>query len=853
MMKHLPINEILPQVKETFQEHSTLILQAPPGAGKSTVVPISLLNESWLGSKMIIMLEPRRVAARMVALQMAKLLGEEVGERVGYQIKMDSCQSAKTKILVVTEAILVRRLQSDQSLENVAMVIFDEFHERSIHTDLSLALSLQVQELLREDLKLLIMSATLNSKEISTLVKNAPILTSKGKMFDVENIYLEKNIKQPDYKSMNTVLLHAILNAVQNDSGDILVFLAGAKEIRKIQKSLSEELKKHDVLILPLYSALSKEDQNKAIFKNKTRKIILSTNIAQTSLTIEGVKVVIDTGLEKVSRYNYSNAMDHLEISFISQDSAIQRAGRAGRLSSGRCYKLWHQGKIIQKSDKPEILRADLSSVLLDLALWGVQEFDELQWLDIPERSVIDKTKEVLKELNMLDEVYNITAFGKEALSLGLHPRFSYMILEANELGYVYEACLLAALLGEKDIYKNSYNSSDILGRFTHLFYKDFNDTYIHSHRAREIIKQAEFFYSKVKRIKKIKPKNKKLNEDMISVLLLFAYPDRLAKLRAKNDNKYKLSNGKGAIIHQEDNLFNREFLVVSNLYTQNRDSTINLAISITLDQIETYFSALLQEEKSITYNKENKKFDLRSKKTFLDLELYSKPESISKTQEMKPLLLDLIQQEGLELLTWSKKALDLKNRVNFLRFQKSYLDKNDNLDLNLSLDLNNFSDESLLDNIGLWLEPYLDNICTIKELAALDLYSILLSVIPWEKQQVLDKLLPTHIKVPSGSIIKIDYSNVEIPILAVRLQEMFGLHETPRILNGLVPLQIHLLNPASQPIQITYDLKNFWENSYAEVRKELRGKYKRHYWPENPFEAIATNKTKKNLNLKEI
>jgi len=840
-MKHLPINEILPKLKETLTLESKLILQAPPGAGKSTRVPIALLNESWLGSKMIIMLEPRRVAARMVALQMAKLLGEEVGQSVGYQIKMDSCKSAQTKILVVTEAILVRILQSDQSLEGVAMIIFDEFHERSIHTDLSLALSLQVQELLREDLKILIMSATLNSSAISSLIEDAPVLTSKGKVFEVENIYLERNIKQPDVKSINTILFNCILNVITNDVGDILIFLAGAKEIRSIEKLLCEKIKDSEIIILPLYSALSKEEQNRAIFKHEKRKIILSTNIAQTSLTIEGVRIVIDTGLEKVSRYNYANAMDHLELSFISKDSSIQRAGRAGRLSSGKCYRLWHQNKILQESDKPEILRADLSSLLLDLALWGVQEFDELKWLDIPDSSIIQNTKEVLKELFMLDENYEITQFGNEALSLGLHPRFSYMILKANNLGYAYEACLLAALLGEKDIYRNVFRNSDILTRFTHLFEKDFHDTYIHKHRAREILKQADFFYNKLKKIKKVKKKNTKLNKEFVSILLLFAYPDRLAKLRVKNDNRYKLSNGKGAIIHQEDSLFNTEFLVVSNLNSHDRNSYINLAIDITLSQIEQHFPSFIKEEKSITYNKENKKFDLRVKKHFLKLELYSKPETISNKHDMKPLLLNLIRKEGLNLLTCSEKAQGLRDRVNFLCL------KND-IDLKLSFNMNSFTEESLVNNLSFWLEPYLDDIRTIKALESLDIYSILLGLIPWEEQQNLDTLVPTHIKVPSGSRIKIDYSNIEVPILAVRLQEMFGLHETPKIVKGLVPLQIHLLSPASRPIQITYDLKSFWENSYEEVRKELRGKYKRHYWPENPFEAIATNKTKKRM-----
>ncbi len=504
-MKNLPIYDVIDEIKNSLSKESTLILQAPPGAGKSTVVPISLLDEPWLENKMIIMLEPRRVAARMVAQQMAKLLGEEVGQRVGYQVKMESCYSKNTKLLVVTEAILVRKLQSDQALEDVALVIFDEFHERSIHTDLSLALSLQVQELLRDDLKLLIMSATLNSKELINLLGDVPVLSSEGKIYSVENIYLESNIKQPDVKSINTLLLNTTLKAIKEDEGDILVFLAGAKEIKRLQDLLEAKLKGEDIEVLPLYSALSKQKQDKAILKSKKRKIILSTNIAQTSLTIEGVKIVIDSGLEKQSLYNYSNAMNHLELSFISNDSAVQRAGRAGRLSHGKCYRLWHKSKILQESTKPEILRSDLTSFFLDLALWGIEDIKELKFLDYPLEQAQIGTKTILQELKMLNDDYEITPFGKKSLSLGIHPRFAFMILCANDLGFAYEACLLSAMLSEKDIFKNMNFNSDIYSRFIHLYEKDFNNSFINTFHAKNVLRQSEFFYSKLKAIEKVK------------------------------------------------------------------------------------------------------------------------------------------------------------------------------------------------------------------------------------------------------------------------------------------------------------------------------------------------------------
>ena len=832
-MNTLPIYEVLEDIKNTLRENTTLILQAPPGAGKSTVVPLAFLDEPWLDDKIIIMLEPRRVAARMVATQMAKSLGEEVGQRVGYQVKMDSSHSSKTKVLVVTEAILVRKLQANQTLDNVAMVIFDEFHERSIHTDVSLALCLQVQEFLRADLKLLIMSATLHADEISNLLEDVPSITSKGKSYEVQNVYLDIKTRQPDSKSIHSLLLSTILKSIKEDEGDILVFLAGIKEIKKLQTSLEHSSLATNISVLPLYSALSKKEQDRAIGKSQGRKIILSTNIAQTSLTIEGVKVVIDSGLEKLSRFNYANAMNHLELAFISKDSAIQRAGRAGRLSHGKCYKLWHEHKVLQQSTKPEILRTDLSALLLDLALWGVDDFKELKWLDIPSISVIEETKEVLRELEMLDSSLKITAFGKDALSLGLHPRFAFMILKANDLGFAYEACLLASLVSEKDIFTNSRRDSDIYARFIHLFEKDFQSPFISKHRLKEVLTQADSFYNKLKTIRKVLKKNAEVTQEILSVLLLFAYPDRLARQRTKDDSRYKLSNAKGTVLDREDTLYNHEFLVVANLHANERDSFINLALSISLQTIEEYFPSFIKEEQSISYNKELKKFDIRENRSFLKLQLDSKPSQNSKTLNFKKLLLDLIKKEGLELLSWNKKAIALRDRVNFLHYHREF---------------RSFSDAILLDSLDLWLEPYLEAVVSVKALEDLNVYTILLSLLSWEEREVLDSLAPSSVRVPSGSNIHIDYSDFTKPSMRVKIQEVFGLHETPKVLNATLSLQIHLLTPAMTPMQITYDLKSFWENSYGEVRKEIRGKYKRHYWPENPFEAVATSKTKKQM-----
>lgn len=838
-MKNLPIHEVLAQIQTTANTNSTFIVEAPPGAGKSTVVPLAFLDAPWLEDKIIIMLEPRRVAARMVASQMAKLLGEEVGEQVGYQIKMERCQSDKTKILVVTEAILVRMLQSDQSLENVAMVIFDEFHERSIHTDLSLALSLQVQELLREDLKVLIMSATLNSSQLLSLLGNVPVIQSQGKPFEVEDIYLPKSTPQPNYKTLTKLLADTVLHAIANDKGDILVFLSGVKEIKALQSLLLKLVHDNSIEILPLFSALPKKEQDRAITPSSKRKIILSTNIAQTSLTIEGVRVVVDSGMEKLSRYNYANGMDHLELSFISQDSATQRGGRAGRLSSGKCYKLWHQERLLAPSTKAEILRSDLSSLLLDLALWGVEEMEELKWLDIPDASIIQDSQEVLQELQMLDGDFKITPFGKDAIALGIHPRFAFMILKANALGYSYEACLLSSMLTLKDIFKSNHQNADIKERFVHLFHNDIHHDFIHRHGAVEVYRQADFFYRKLKKIKRVEPKNSKLDSNILPILLLFAYPDRLAKQRGKDNLRYKLSNGKGATLNNTDNpIFNEQYLVVANLNAHNRDSFINLAMSISLESIRKYFAPYFEEVESIEYLKKKQKFEKKSATYFYKLELFAKTSNELSKEEHRTLIIEQIAKENLVPLPWSKKAQNLRAKINFINAQ------------DLDREFVDFSDAWLLKNMESWLVPYLEGITSMGQLKSLDMLSILEAQIPWDQKRLLDELLPKSIQVPSGSFITIDYEDISKPKISVRIQELFGMNETPKILNNTIPLQIYLLSPAQRPIQITYDLKSFWENSYAEVRKELRGKYKKHYWPENPYEAVATNRTKKGMGV---
>lgn len=836
-MLNFPINEVIPKIKELLHNNSQLIIEAPAGAGKSTIVPISLLDEAWLENKKIIVLEPRRVATRAVATQMAKLLGQKVGQDVGYQIKMDSCFSEKTKILVVTEGVLVRKLQSDQALEDVACVIFDEFHERSIHTDLSLALSLQSQEMLREDLKIILMSATLNSEKLSNVLDEVKVVKSQGRMFDVEEIYLSDDKRHPNKDDINKYLLDTTLKAYTENQGDILIFLAGQKEINTL-KALLENSIKDDILILPLHSNLNKNEQDLAINKNQKRKIILSTNLAQTSLTIEGITVVIDSGLEKQSRYDYTNGMDHLELSFISQDSAIQRQGRAGRLSEGKCYKLWHKKRLLEKEIKPEILRVDLSSFLLDVSLWGCESLEELVLLDIPKKQVIEESKKLLQKLEMLDEDSVITTLGKEAISLGLHPRLAFMLLKANTLGFAKEASLIASLLVEKDIFSRDYNSSDFIDRFEVVYENRLSSSYINTNRAKQVIKQSEFYLKRLEKLQKIN-KQSSFDKSKVAILLLFAYPDRLAKKRVSDDSVYALSNKKAAFLNSSDSLFKSEYLVVASLNAKQTNSYISQACKIEEKDIKKYFASHI---KTKVLSSNSGEFQIREKTYFEDLLIFEQnAKNISKDEYVEALL-DYMKNRGIEkIFEFDKKTKNLLSRLEFINTAK----KNG---LKCDLEIDSFSNEFLTSTVNIWLKPYLENIKKFDDLKKLDLYSILSSMISWNELCLLDELLPTHLSVPSGSKIFIDYSDDKNPILEVRIQEVFGMMETPRVLNNQISLTIHLLSPARRPIQITKDLKSFWQNSYEEVRKELRGKYKKHYWPENPYEAIATNKTKKNM-----
>ena len=883
-MQRLPIHDVLPEIQNTLKSHNRVVLQAPPGAGKTTAVPIALLDQPWLRGSQIIILEPRRLAARNAAARMAFLLNEKVGQTVGYQIRQDKCYSQKTRILVVTEGILTRKLQADPALENTALVIFDEFHERSLHADLSLALCLQSQQILREDLKILLMSATLNTESISALLNNAPVISSEGRSFPVDIHYANKLIKQTKQKQNNHLqfisnLLNSVKHVIESHEGNCLVFLPGVKEINQLSSQIKQYVKTENIkniLVAPLHGNLTKQEQDQAIASPATtiRKIVLATNIAETSLTIEGINCVVDSGLERVSEYNAASGMNSLKTQFISQDSALQRSGRAGRLSAGVCYRLWtsQQQQRLIKHAVAEILHSDLSNLVLELANWGIQQIDELQWLDTPPASAISQASALLQQLNALDSNGKITPHGQDMLRLGTHPRLAHMMLSANKIDNQlddklnaklqrgYHACLIASILTEKDLFlPGAEKSADIQDRLNIL--QSFpltanNKTQqrdIDIQQCKRIIKTADDFFKRLKG----RHRSNRLDGDFSGMLLAHAYPDRIAKQRSNNAARYLLSNGKGAVIPPHLQQHPAEFLVIANLNAtpdkaRRGEASIYLAAEITQQQLEDYFPERIQQTEDIQWNDSLQRVEVKQTTGIGKIVLKQTLVTPEHKEAIHLCLLQAIKTIGLQSFNWTPQAMNLRQRLQFINQQ---INNNQALNKNVSnkslreSKLPDFSDHNLLNTLGEWLQPYLKNENSIKQCQKLDMFKLLLNQLSWEQQQLIDKLAPEKINVPSGSNIRIDYSDPVTPILAVRLQEVFGLVETPTLLNGSCKLMMHLLSPARRPMQVTQDLHSFWQTTYHEVKKELRGKYKRHYWPDDPLTAQATSKTKKQMN----
>ncbi len=819
----LPIDAVLPKLQKSLAKEHSVVLAAEPGSGKTTVVPLVLLNEPWLAGRKIIILEPRRLAARMAAKRMSELVGDKVGGLVGYRIRFDRKISSITRIEVVTEGILTRMLQKDPELDGVGLVIFDEFHERSLQSDLALALCLDVLEL-REDLKIMIMSATMDTSRVSRLLGGAPVIEGQGRCFPVAVNYLPR--PSSDFLIPRTV--KAIQRALAEQDGDVLVFLPGAGEIKAVEKQINE-----DILCLPLYGNLPQQKQDLIFAPVDKRRVILATPIAETSLTIEGVSVVVDSGLMKIPHFSPATGLTTLHTVSISKASAEQRAGRAGRLGPGICYRLWTMGEHHSKADflSPEIVGADLAPLLLEVLQWGVADPGELTWLDPPRTGPVNQARELLAQLGAVDEKGALTDIGRQIGSLPLHPRLALMLLRGRDQGNGLLACRLAALLQNRDLFRGNdrERSVDVEDRLEILrLFEQKGTSMVRARGAdpslcRRILQEANQYQ------RLLGVSGGGLNFQESGNLLALAYPDRIA-MKKPGSSQHLLSSGRGVILPIGDHLHQADFLVAANVDGGKKQGRIFLGAALSRQEIVEDHGHLLTREDRVVWNKTE--VEAASILLLGSLELSREPLPSVDPHLMSRCLIEGIKQTGIDCLGWQKKSRELQARMQCAHVW----------DPDAWPDV---SDAGLIDDLS-WLEPYLDSMTTLKQLKKLDLYPILLSLLSWQDQQKLDKLVPTHLQVPSGSKKRLLYQPGEPPVLAVRLQEMFGATDTPAVFGGKISVLVHLLSPASRPIQVTQDLAGFWQRTYGEVKKELKGRYPKHFWPDDPVNAKATRGVKR-------
>ncbi|MHC8312665.1 ATP-dependent helicase HrpB [Pseudomonas sp. GT1P32] len=835
-MISLPIDEVLPALREALATRHEAVLEAPPGAGKTTRVPLALLNEPWLAGQTILMLEPRRLAARAAAERLASELGEKVGETVGYRIRLDSKVGPRTRIEVVTEGILTRRLQDDPALDGVGLLIFDEFHERSLDADLALALSLNGRELFRDDqpLKILLMSATLEGERLAGLLDDAPILRSEGRMYPVAMRWGRPF--QPG-EFIEPRLVQTILEALNDETGSLLVFLPGQAEIRRVHQQLADALGENtQVLLCPLHGELDLAAQRAAIDPAPAgeRKVVLATNIAETSLTIDGVRVVIDAGLARVPRFDPGSGMTRLDTQRISRASATQRAGRAGRLEPGVCYRLWSQDQHEQLAAyaSAEILSADLAGLALQLGRWGVTP-TQLVWLDVPPAAAYAQAQDLLDRLGALDGEA-LTRHGQAMAELPAHPRIAHLLLRGQALGLADMACDVAALLGERDILRGA--GADLHSRLVLLSGEERAARGAQGgvQRARQLARQ----YRGYLRGKASEPVSDPEHPRWLGALLALAYPDRVAQQRRAGGAEYRLANGRAALFAEADSLMKQPWLVIADLGSRQgqREERIYLAA----DFDPALFDSVLAEQVRVVdqLDWDEREGVLRAERQRKVGELILSREPLTGLDETarSQALVNLVRRKGLELLPWTPELRQWQARVALLR-QLDIAGKGES-------EWPDVSDAALLKSLEHWLMPYLGKVSRLSHFANLDLSSIVHNLLPWPLPQRLDELAPHHLSVPSGSSIRLDYSE-QPPILAVRLQELFGLAETPRIAGGRQVVKLHLLSPARRPVQVTQDLANFWRSTYAEVKKDLKGRYPKHYWPDDPLVAEATARIK--------
>lgn len=822
MTERLPIYDVLPQLKERLAQHSIVILEAPPGAGKSTALPLELLHEEWLGGNKIVMLEPRRLAARSVSARMAQTLHEGIGETVGYSIRFERKVSERTRIEVVTEGLLARRMQQDETLSDVGLLIFDEFHERNLHADFALTLALEIQKVIRPDLKILIMSATLDTAAVAALLNNAPVVSSAGRQYPITVQY----VAEDNSKRLHENVASLVMRALRETQGDVLVFLPGAGEILRTQEEL--EARSTGCSIHPLYGELSFAEQEEALNPNPNglRKIVLSTSIAETSLTIQGISVVVDCGYSRVPKFDPETGLDKLITIRVSKDTADQRAGRAGRLGPGTCYRLWTETVQLhlQPSRRAEIMDADLAPLLLNLYKWGYADPAALTWITVPPEQAAEQARALLRDIGAIENG-RITTHGKELLSLPAHPRVAHLLLYAKENKLTALACDVAALLDERDP-MGTHHGSDLSLRCEELS----------KWRKKERVQGDRFRYERIDRLSKswrslLKAKEETaFNPYDVGALLAAAYPERVAF--RQSTSHYRLANGRKAQLPEHDPLSHEKWIVAAHLNMHQQGAKIFLAAPLDEESVKH----LAKENIRVAWDEKNGELIARKEKAIGEIVTgFSVLTSIPQEQ-LNEILCEAVRNDGESLLDWNEDVVQLQRRITLLR--SSFPDSN----------WPDFSKPFLLAHPEKWIAPYFTPKTRKKDdFKKLNLVEVLTSVLSWEQQQELDRLAPARIEVPSGSMIKIEYLDHNAPpVLSVRLQELFGMSDTPQIANGKVRLMIHLLSPGYKPVQVTQDLRSFWNSTYTEVRKELRSRYPKHSWPENPWTAVAVRGVKK-------
>jgi len=847
MAAGLPIVPLLPEVRATLTAAPNLVLEAPPGAGKTTLVPLALLPSAWRKPEgRILVLEPRRLAARAAAARMAELLGEAVGATIGYRLRLERRIGPKTRIEVLTTGLFLRRIQEDPALEDVSAILFDEFHERAIDSDLALALALDSQAGLRPDLRLVVMSATLDGGAVQGLMPGARLIKSEGRVHPVETRYLGDGPQDPTAARIETRMGTAIRRALAEEDGDILAFLPGAAEIRRTAALLADACDESLVAILPLHGDLALAEQDCALAPDARgrRKVILASAIAETSLTIDGVHIVVDSGLRRAPRYDPATGMTRLATERAPIAAAEQRRGRAGRTGPGICYRLWSQAseRALPAFAPPEIREADLAPLALELAAWGVRDTGALALLDQPDPVFLRKARDLLRQLGALDNNDRITAHGRAMAKLGAHPRLAHLMAAAKTRDLGSLGADIAAILSERDMLKRgAAPDADLAHRLDLLYGHDRpQDGAILDRAVRERVRRSAEAWRGQLGV----PRDSSPPRTEAGALLMLAYPDRIAQRRpasgAQDAGLYRLSGGGGGRLDAGDPLLAHTFLAVGSIDGQKKDGRIFLAAPVTAATIEAEYGAFIETRDSLAWNARLEAIEARREKRLWSLVLETAPLTGATPTAMTDAMLEGVRQMGLDALPWTAATQSFRDRIAFLRrHQMLGIAEPD-------YDWPDLSDAALLENLPEWLGPFLEGCSRRAHLGKIDLFAALAALLDWRHRQALDKLAPPHLVVPSGSAVPLDYAAGEVPVLAVRLQEMFGATETPRILGGRVEILLHLLSPARRPVQVTRDLKSFWATGYRQVKADLKGQYPKHHWPDDPLAALPTARTKR-------